>query len=473
MGINKIILSIALLLFSIKEISAHSGRTDASGCHRNNQTGGYHCHNSNTNDYISTPSTPTNLSVSCQDNQNIELTWNNASNSFFYQVYSSKTCSSTYSYLSTVYSNSYSTDNFDTCNVCFKVQACSSSSCSPYSASVEGKNITEFDYESYQVEDIIDGDTIKLDNMTCHLYGIDTPETYYSSKLYNDAEMCQVNEEMIKKLGEEAKLFLQSTLFNQSFKVNVIGKDNYERNICQIELSGGKSLSEFMIKEGYAVVLEEYIESDSTIELFREYENEAKKELRGLWANYSSIMTCLDHETSIFELNQEVSIGELTVINTGSNQESTRLTVNYQNGSNNIFNINDSQSSLELNENSINIFSTNESLVIDKNATMNLVYRAYDDNNSLLLHEFNSSLGSDELEYIQTVDKNIISYYIDNAIQFIISYFQDSRVIFQYNENSKFTKEINLTTESQIWVDNETETKSLYIITSTPNSIEF
>lgn len=473
MGLSKVILLIVLLMVSVKEISAHSGRTDASGCHRNNQTGGYHCHNSNTNDYISTPSTPTNLSVSCQDNQNIELTWNNVSNSLFYNVYASSTCDSIYSDVSTVYSNSYSTDNFDTCNVCFKVQACSFSSCSENSTSVEGKNIIDFDYASYQVEEIIDGDTIELDDMTCRLYGIDTPETYSSSKLYNDAEMCQVNEEMIKKLGEEAKLFLQSTLVNQSFKVNVLGQDNYERNICQIELSGGKNLSELMIKEGYAVVLEEYIESDNSIELFSEYENEAKKELRGLWANYSSIMTCLDHKTSIFEHNQEVSIGELTVINASSSQESTELIISYQNGLNNIFNFNDSQSSLELNENNINIFSINESLVIDKNGTVNLVYRAYDDNSSLLLHEFNSSIGDDKLEYIQTVDKNIISYYIDNIIQFIISYFQDSRVTFQYNENSKFTKEINFTTESQIWVDNKTDTKSLYIITSTPNSIQF
>ncbi|RWA98201.1 YHYH domain-containing protein [Mesorhizobium sp.] len=40
----KYALTIACLLFSIGTAVAHSGGTDASGCHHNTSTGDYHCH---------------------------------------------------------------------------------------------------------------------------------------------------------------------------------------------------------------------------------------------------------------------------------------------------------------------------------------------------------------------------------------------------------------------------------------------
>ncbi len=44
---------------------AHSGRTDASGCHHDRQNGGYHCHNSGTQD---SPSLPDSSSSSAPSN---------------------------------------------------------------------------------------------------------------------------------------------------------------------------------------------------------------------------------------------------------------------------------------------------------------------------------------------------------------------------------------------------------------------
>jgi micrococcal nuclease len=39
------ILAFVFLLISPQNVFAHSGRTDANGCHTNRKTGGYHCHN--------------------------------------------------------------------------------------------------------------------------------------------------------------------------------------------------------------------------------------------------------------------------------------------------------------------------------------------------------------------------------------------------------------------------------------------
>ncbi|WP_308669819.1 MULTISPECIES: YHYH domain-containing protein [Brucella] len=37
-------LGIILVVFSAGTALAHSGGTDANGCHTNHKTGGYHCH---------------------------------------------------------------------------------------------------------------------------------------------------------------------------------------------------------------------------------------------------------------------------------------------------------------------------------------------------------------------------------------------------------------------------------------------
>lgn len=46
---QKILLASTLLALTIVPAQAHSGRTNAQGCHTNHKTGEYHCHNSGTN----------------------------------------------------------------------------------------------------------------------------------------------------------------------------------------------------------------------------------------------------------------------------------------------------------------------------------------------------------------------------------------------------------------------------------------
>ncbi|PZD71047.1 hypothetical protein C1752_08489 [Acaryochloris thomasi RCC1774] len=51
-------LVISFLAIATVSALAHSGRTNASGCHNNSKTGSYHCHNSGTPTAPSSPSSP-------------------------------------------------------------------------------------------------------------------------------------------------------------------------------------------------------------------------------------------------------------------------------------------------------------------------------------------------------------------------------------------------------------------------------
>lgn len=44
----RFLLTLLLFLSSFSPVSAHSGRTDSSGCHTNHSTGDYHCHGGGT-----------------------------------------------------------------------------------------------------------------------------------------------------------------------------------------------------------------------------------------------------------------------------------------------------------------------------------------------------------------------------------------------------------------------------------------
>lgn len=55
--IKKTILFGLLGLFLFSFLEAHGGRTNRAGCHNEKKTGGYHCHNDNTNDNTNDNST--------------------------------------------------------------------------------------------------------------------------------------------------------------------------------------------------------------------------------------------------------------------------------------------------------------------------------------------------------------------------------------------------------------------------------
>ena len=115
------------------------------------------------------PTIPNGLSISCINNQNIKLDWNDASNTSFYEIYYSPSCNFSYSYLDNSYSSSYTTSALGTCNTCFKIKSCSYSSCSSYSNSIRGKDKTVFSYSSSEINSV-EGDIIKISSQKCLLY---------------------------------------------------------------------------------------------------------------------------------------------------------------------------------------------------------------------------------------------------------------------------------------------------------------
>lgn len=424
--------------------------------------------------YNTTPSIPTGLKINYINNQTIKLTWNNSYSSSFYEIYYSPTCNSTYSYLDNVYSNSYTTSlAIDTC---FKIKSCTYSSCSSYSNYIQGKNKTTFNYDSNTFR-IIDGDTIELSDRTCRLHGIDTPETDYSSKLYNDAKMCQIDEDVIKKSGNEAKKFIETIIKNQDLEVEIIGKDKYSRDVCDIKLSNGKNLNEQLVKEGYAIVWKEYIKNNTLLNTYLEYQDTARKSLKGLWSNSFNVMSCLSDKKSIFKNNKELYFYDIIVSNKNLENDFEELNFNYQNHGDNKFILN-SNSNFELTEDKILISDDTDNITVYSNGQVKILNQItiaenLDNNHTIAYHDFNSSIIDDTLEYTQTIDKNIIKYFIDDSLQFIIYYFKNSLMSIEHKNSSKFKNDMNISTNSKVWVDNQSNTKSLYISTISSSNIKF
>jgi len=413
------------------------------------------------------PSIPNGLSITCSSNQNIKLNWNNASNASFYEIYYSPSCTSSYSYLDNSYFNSYSTSSLGTCNVCLKIKSCSYSTCSSYSNIIEGSNDSLLSYSSSELNSV-EGDIIKFNDRTCRLYGIDIPEIYYSSQLYNDAEMCQIDEPIIKKAGEEAKLFIENIISNQNLEISILGKDRYDRDICSIDVNR-ENLNELLLKEGYAIVWNQYINNKDLYE-YKEYEKNAKKTLKGLWKSSYNVMSCLSEKKSIFDNNRKFSFYNISITSLNLENGYKELTFSYENHNDKKF-IVKNDSDFELNDDGVIISNNINFIHIYLNGHINIV------NNSivgLVSHEFNSSLVNDDIfEYSQVIDKNLIKYYINNIFQFSISYFSNSLMSLKYKDSSRFKHDINITTASKIWIDNNDDIKSLFIETTTSNNITF
>jgi len=140
---------------------------------------------------------------------------------------------------------------------------------------------------------ISDGDTIVVEKISgekvkIRIWGIDTPEKFYSSKLYREAKECNVSPELIHYLGKLASKYAHKYLYPGEI-IEVIPKDKgrYGRLIGKI-ITNGKDFGLLMIKSGYSCVYwktssEEYIKAMK----------EAEKKQRGIWKIYPNVMKCL------------------------------------------------------------------------------------------------------------------------------------------------------------------------------------
>jgi len=120
---------------------------------------------------------------------------------------------------------------------------------------------------------IIDGDTLKINNKKIRFSGIDAPESYF----YGKKQLCILNniEILCGKLSKEK---LIEKIGNQIVDCKIEkNKDQYNRLIGECFVKN-KSLSVFMVKNGYAFDYPKYSNGK-----FRKYQIYAKNLSLGLW----------------------------------------------------------------------------------------------------------------------------------------------------------------------------------------------
>lgn len=138
-------------------------------------------------------------------------------------------------------------------------------------------NIIEHKSETYMVEKVLDGDTIRLSNQeVVRLIGVDTPESNHS-------------EVPVQLFSQEASKFTKQLC--EGFKVRLDydeqRKDKYNRTLAYVYLEDGRMVNEELIKRGYAYVMRRFPFEKK--EEFLKLQKRAQDEQRGLWSlNLSS-----------------------------------------------------------------------------------------------------------------------------------------------------------------------------------------
>lgn len=126
----------------------------------------------------------------------------------------------------------------------------------------------------FKVTNIVDGDTIKVSELgTLRLIGIDTPETRDPRKPVQCFGKEASNK--AKELLSGKRVYLEFDPANRT--------DKYERTLAYVYREDGLFYNAEIIKEGYA---HSYVTfPHPKLEEFNQYQREARRDNRGLWAN--------------------------------------------------------------------------------------------------------------------------------------------------------------------------------------------
>ena len=123
--------------------------------------------------------------------------------------------------------------------------------------------------------EVIDGDTIKINNIKIRFSGIDAPESYYKGK----SQICKLvlNNEAIF-CGKLSKKILKEKIDNKIISCIPESKDRYKRLIAECFLNN-ESISSFMVRSGYAFDYKKYSKGK-----YSDDEIAAKKNNLGMWS---------------------------------------------------------------------------------------------------------------------------------------------------------------------------------------------
>ena len=148
----------------------------------------------------------------------------------------------------------------------------STAGCSTPTAPTEPA-LTPYSVATYVVTRVVDGDTIVVDRVgTVRLIGVDTPETVDPRR-------------PVQYFGKEAAEFTRRMALSKSvhLEFDTSLHDRYGRTLAYVYLPDGTLLNAEIIRQGYGYVYARY--PFKFLELFREYEREARAAGRGLWSN--------------------------------------------------------------------------------------------------------------------------------------------------------------------------------------------
>ena len=133
--------------------------------------------------------------------------------------------------------------------------------------------------KTYLVTKVVDGDTLTISkdgsSVTLRLIGIDTPETVHPSK-------------PVECFGTEASNKAKSLLSGKYITLEMDDSqgtyDKYQRMLAYVYLPDGTMFNKYMISEGYAYEYTYGIPYKYQSE-FKQAENSAKQNKKGLWAD--------------------------------------------------------------------------------------------------------------------------------------------------------------------------------------------
>lgn len=138
-------------------------------------------------------------------------------------------------------------------------------------------------HEEVELVEVIDGDTVDVENDTIRFIGIDTPEiSSENNPIEYDLENSTETRECLDRYGEEASNYVKNSTSEKVDLVNDIRSDDrgtYGRRLSYIQTEG--DLNRKLLVEGLAQV---YRSDFSRKNEFYFWEYVAKKNDRGLWS---------------------------------------------------------------------------------------------------------------------------------------------------------------------------------------------
>jgi len=131
----------------------------------------------------------------------------------------------------------------------------------------------------FLVERVVDGDTLVLSNgEKVRLIGVDTPETKHPTK-------------PVEPYGPEASAFTKNAVEGQAvtLKFDREKYDRYQRMLAYVYRDDNWCLNEELIRNGLSECVTKYPFDSSMKERFRQAEDQARRERRGIWSQSTPV----------------------------------------------------------------------------------------------------------------------------------------------------------------------------------------